>query len=324
MAFDSPITSLSLLADPTISSGRPSAGAAPPKRGISFLEDLLPAIVHGFSGGMAARQRDPEGLSRILMSFIEGKEMKRRAKVQEDAQRLREEREGRLAESAEANEQLRLRTANEAERRAQATEARQKVNDRNTLINTAEDNMRAMFGETGDYNPAAVGEYITQQSGRAGELGADPAKIEALLMSLGTQMSQRNPKDIPLAVVDPEKPPASVPRNARVVTKPRPRAPQQPPRPLQTTDEEGNIYLVDTAGRRITPNPIGKRPKTGGNDAIDKIIKEAAAGGSAPPATAPPAQAKTPQVGSTVTIRGKKMRITKVYPNGRFDAVAVQ
>ena len=301
----------------------------PPKRGVSFLEDILPGILTGFSGGMAARQRDPEALTRVLMTFLEGKEMKRRLKVQEDAQRLREEREGRLAESAQATAALRERTASEAERRAGATAARNKINDRNTFINTAEDNLRQMFGESGDYNPTALMEYTNQQVARARELGADPEKVEALLRSLGTQMSQRNPKDIPVVSVDPASPPASVPRNARVVTKPRPReAPT--PRGYTTTDEDGNIYRVvedPRTGREISRTKVGKRPKTGGNDALDQIIEEAkkgAAPGGAPAPAPPPAAAKTPQVGTTVTIRGKKMKITKVYPNGRFDAVAVQ
>jgi hypothetical protein len=323
MALDlSPLLSL-----PGTDVGVPAAPPPPPKRGVSFLEDLLPGIISGFSAGMAARQRDPEALTRVLMSFLEGKEMKRRAKVQEDAQRLREEREARLAEMAETNERTRRRTAAETERRAQATESRQKINDRNTLINTAEDNLRAMFGESGEYNPAALGEYINQQAGRVKDLGGDPAAVEAMLMALGTQMSQRNPKEIPVAVVDPEKPPASVPRNARVVTKPRPR--QEPtPRGYTTTDEDGTIYRVvedPRTGREISRSKVGKRPKTGGNDAIDKIIQEATSGGrGSAPAASPSPASKTPQVGAEVTIRGKKMRITKVYPNGRFDAVDVQ
>lgn len=332
----SPLTTL-----PGTAVGRPSIPTPPPvpKRGVSFLDDILPGILTGLSGGMAARQRDPEALTRVLMSFLEGKEMKRRSKVQEDAQRLREEREARLAEMAETNEGLRLRTANEAERRAGATEARNKVNDRNTFINTAEDNLRAMFGESGEYNPTALAEYTTQQVGRARELGADPEKVEALLRALGTQMSQRNPKDVPLTVVDPDKPPPTVPRIGRVVTKPRPReAPT--PRGYTTTDEDGNIYRVvedPRTGREISRTKVGKRPKTGDDDPIKKLIREAglnpdaplttesAGGASVPPGAASPAKAKaTPAVGATVVIGGKKMRITKVYPNGRFDAVAVQ
>lgn len=303
------------------------AAAAPAKRGVSFLEDILPSIVTGFGSGMAARQRDPEALMRVLMTFIEGKEQKRRSKVLEEAQRLREQREGRLMESAATTERLRQETAAETERRNKATEARAQVSDRNALINTAEDNLRAMFGEEGNYNPAALGEYIQQQSGRVKPLGGDPAEVEALLMSLATQMSQRRPQNVPYIERAPGTPaPTTVPRGAVVRNAPQPRVPREPPRPLQTTDEEGNIYLVDPKGNRITPKPIGKRPKTGGNDALDKIIAEAAAGGgaAAPNARPAPAAAKTPQVGAVVTIGGKKKRITKVYPNGRFDAVDVQ
>lgn len=300
---------------------------APPKRGVSFLEDILPSIVTGFSGGMAARQRDPEALMRVLMSFIEGKEQKRRSKVQEDAQRLREQREGRLMESAAATEKLREETAAETARRNKAAEARALANDRNNLINTAEDNLRAMFGDEGSYNPTALGEYINQQSSRVKPLGGNPAQLEALLMSLATQMSQRRPQSVPYIEREPGTPaPATVPRGAVVRNAPQPRAPKEPPVPIKVTDADGNIWLVEPrTGKRIGTEPIGKRPKTGGNDAIDKIIEEARAGGGAPGAATPaPAAKSVPQVGTVVTVRGKKMRITKVYPNGRFDAVDVQ
>lgn len=313
-------------------SGLPSMAA--PKAGFD-LAALLPQLLAAFSAGSAIRQKRPDVLMDIVGQFMQQKELTARGRRADEAASLRAEREQRLAEDADRRLDAQEGRDKARGEREEESFKRSQGNDLQNLINQIEDNARQTFTTTRPEGAAAEA-YVQGQSERvAGMPGGDPMKVKEMLLSLLTMVGNQQPEQVPLITLEPGKPgPATVPKGAVVRNAPQPRQPREAPVPraYNTTEEDGTIYRVTEdprTGRVISREKVGKRPKpAGSNDALDRILAEAGSGGSAgntkPSAPPAPAQAAGPKVGATVTVKGKKIKVTKVYPDGTFDGDVVK
>jgi hypothetical protein len=299
-----------------------------------------------FASGQAIRQRDPMALSGIIENFAQGLEARRRGRTQDAAQKLREEREARMAADQRADNQRLLDIERARGEREAAASTRQGALDLTNYGNTAEDNLRALLAGGAATSPADLEAYITRRAGAVRDLGGTDQQRQALqelLMAAVGQAQQPEP-DVPLITLTPGTPaPKTVPKGAVVRNAPQPRVGPQPRAKVRKwvkddrnpsmmkevmTDPDTGARISDTGERR--PMTKTEREAHGLPGAASDMTPEEAAivarmssgrGAGSGRGSAPASPAASPRkVGDPVTIRGVRKIITKVYPDGSFDA----
>jgi hypothetical protein len=278
---------------PDVSEPSPVVNTAP-KQGGFDLDEMMSRLLMAFSAGQAIRQRDPQAISDVIGTFARGLEDRRRTRMAEEGQRLREEREARLAKMSGLREERLTRVEEARGVREKAASDRQALMDQTNYSNTAEDNTRALLAGGGATNPAALEEYIHQRAAGIGPLGGDVQALKALLLSAATQAQQPEPEVPYIERAPGTEPPKTVPKGAVVRNAPQPRQPRAEPLPKlkwvpddQNPGMEKEVLTDPRTGARIRDTGERRKATRRGGDEISRLLDELNIGGGAGATTTP-------------------------------------